>query len=151
MLGIVPSVNFKQFIRQFFSKSKRNIRSQILILGLFKLVRLARKKNESVAQKVYIIYSLLLEDFRWYEPRECLVVFPFSVCLPPVGILLVDYVQNVSLLEGDAELAAWNVDVFLRVVIKVCSYMDLGEQRIIIFDNTNFRKYFSEILDILLF
>ena len=116
-----------------------------------KLVRLARKQNENVAQNVYIMYSLLLEDFGRYEPRECLVVFPFSVCLPPIGILLVDDVQNVSLLEGDAELAAWNVDVFLRVVIKVRSYMDLDEQRIIIIDNTNFREYFSEFLNILLF
>ena len=140
MLGIVSSVNCKQYIRPFF-KTKWKVGSQILILGLFKLVRLARKQKENVAQNVYIMYSLLLEDFGRYEPRESLVVFPFSVCLPPVWILLVNYVQNISLLEGDAKLAAWNVDVFLRVVIKVCSYMDLGGQHIIIFDNTNFRKY----------
>ena len=118
--------------------------SQILILSLFTLVRLARKQKENVVQNVYIMYSLLLEDFGRYEPRECLVVFPFSVCLPPVGILLVYYVQNVSLLEGDAELAAWNVDVFLRVVIKVCSYMDLSEQHMI-FNKMKFKKHFFRI------
>ena len=102
------------------------------------------QESKNKLYRMYIMYSLLLEDFGRYEPRECLVVFSFSVRLPPVGILLVDDVQNVSLLEGDAELAAWNVDVFLRVVIKVCSYMDLDGQYII-FDNTNFKKLFQDL------
>ena len=37
--------------------------------------------------------------------------------LPPVGILLVDDVENVALVEGDAQLATGNILVILGLIV----------------------------------
>ena len=43
------------------------------------------------------------------------------VSLPPVRVVLVDNVEDVAALEGDAELVAGDVQVVLRRVGEVCA------------------------------
>ena len=50
-----------------------------------------------------------------------------SVGLPPVLILPVDDVQDVSALERDAQLVARDVEVVVGVVVEVRAEVELGE------------------------
>lgn len=70
-------------------------------------------------------HALLLEGAGRYEPGQRLVLFALPVRLPPVGVLLVDHVQDVALQEGDAELPARDVEVVLRVIVKQCTHVHL--------------------------
>lgn len=54
-----------------------------------------------------------------------LVLMTFPVRLPPVGVVLASDVEDVSLLEGQAELSARHIWVLGWVIAEVCFYMHL--------------------------
>ena len=56
-----------------------------------------------------------------------MVIFPFPICLPPVGVLLINYMQNISLLEGNSKLSTWYVQIFFWVIIKMGPHMNLQQ------------------------
>lgn len=65
----------------------------------------------------------------WHQSSQWLVILiSVSVSLPPVRVRLTDYVQDVSFLEGQAELSTWYVRVVGGVIVKVGLHMDLQNQ-----------------------
>ena len=62
----------------------------------------------------------------WNESRQGLVVLvSIPVGLPPVGVILANDVEDVSLLEGQAKLSTWHKGIIRGVVVKVSSYVRL--------------------------
>lgn len=62
----------------------------------------------------------------WNESSQGLVVLiSVPVGLPPVGVILADDVEDVSLLEGQAQLPTWHEGVIRGVVVKVSPYVHL--------------------------
>jgi len=58
----------------------------------------------------------------WNEASQCLIILPLTIRLPPVRlIILIDYMQDVTLSEEDAKFATRNQAVFLRIIAKLCS------------------------------
>ena len=47
-----------------------------------------------------------------------------------MGVVLADDVEDVSPLEGDAELVARDVEVVVGVVVEVRAEVELGERRV---------------------
>ncbi len=78
-----------------------------------------------------LIFSACL-GHTWNESSQRLIVLiSVPVGLPPVGVVLADDMQDVSLLEGEAELPTRHEGVVRGVVVKVSPYMHLraGEPR----------------------
>lgn len=62
----------------------------------------------------------------WNESSQGLVVLvPIPVGLPPVGVILADDVEDVSLLEGQAKLSTRHKGVVRGVIVEVSSYVRL--------------------------
>ena len=73
--------------------------------------------------------ELFLERPAGNEAGESLVVLAVAVRLPPVDVLLADDVQDVALLERDAELATRNVQVVFGVVVEQRLHVNLPTTR----------------------
>lgn len=58
------------------------------------------------------------------------VLVSVPVGLPPAGVVLADDVEDVSLLEGQAQLPTRNEGVIRWVIVKVSSYMHLRTDRV---------------------
>lgn len=71
----------------------------------------------------------MLERSAGYQAGQSLILFAFPICLPPVRILLGNYVKHIAFLEAHAQLSARYVRIFLRIVIEVRSYMNLNCER----------------------
>lgn len=67
----------------------------------------------------------MLKRSAGYQTSQCLVLLAFSICLPPVRILLGNYVEYIALLKTHAQLSARYVRIFLGIVIEMRSYMYL--------------------------
>lgn len=62
----------------------------------------------------------------WNESSQGLVfLISIPVGLPPVGVILADDMEYISLLEGQAQLSTRHEGVIRRVVVKVRSHMHL--------------------------
>lgn len=62
----------------------------------------------------------------WNESSQGLVfLISIPVGLPPVGVILADDMEYISLLEGQAKLSTRHEGVIRRVVVKVRSYVHL--------------------------
>ena len=44
----------------------------------------------------------------WNEAGQCLVILSLTISLPPVRVIFIDYMQDVTLSEEDAKFATWN-------------------------------------------
>ena len=61
-----------------------------------------------------------------YQAGQGLVFFPIPAGLPPVGVQLVDHVEDVALLEPDAQFGAWHSRPALdRILLGIIVYMSL--------------------------
>lgn len=65
----------------------------------------------------------MLEGFAGYQTSQSLILFALSIRLPPIGILLRDHVQHITLLKTDTQFSARYIRIFLGVVIKVGPYV----------------------------
>lgn len=71
----------------------------------------------------------------WNESSQGLVfLISIPVGLPPVGVILADDVEYVSLLEGQAQLSTRHERVIRGVIVKVSSYVHLRTEFYIIKD-----------------
>lgn len=68
--------------------------------------------------------SLLLEGSTGNETSQCLILFTFAECLPPVGVLLRNDVKDIALHKTNAEFLARDVEVVLWIVIKMSFEMN---------------------------
>ena len=86
--------------------------------------------------------SLFLEGAAGDEAGEALVVLlALAVRLPPAAVRLLDHVQDVALAEADAQLAARDVGVLLRVVVEMRLVVNLYTNINCFSDGTyNYRK-----------
>lgn len=73
----------------------------------------------------WLICLLFMEGFAWNESSEELVIFPFSVRLPPVWVVLIQDVKDIALDKGHSKLSTWNVVIFLRIVGEMRSNVHL--------------------------
>ena len=78
-----------------------------------------------VGDRLLHAHALAVEVGAWYQTGQS-VLLPLPVGLPPVRILLVDHVQDVALVEGDAQLSARHVVVVLRLVVDLGLEVDDG-------------------------
>lgn len=92
-----------------FSSATRNI-----ILPASKDKSIVRLKSTNV---------LMLESFARYQASQSLILFSFSVRLPPVRVLLRDHVQHVAFLKAYTQLSTRNIRIFLWIVVEMSSYM----------------------------
>ena len=61
-----------------------------------------------------------------YKAREGLIFLPIPAGLPPVGVQLVDHVEDVALLEPDAQFGAWHSRPTLDCILfGIIVYMSL--------------------------
>lgn len=63
------------------------------------------------------------------EACKGLVLLAFPVSLPPVSVVLTDDVEDVALLEADAQLPARDVGVVLGVIVKVSFHVQLQSHK----------------------
>merc|ERR1719210_2697503 len=78
-----------------------------------------------VSDRLLHAHALAVEVGAWYQTGQS-VLLPLPVGLPPVRILLVDHVQDVALVEGDAQLSARHIVVVLRLVVDLGLEVDDG-------------------------
>ena len=78
-----------------------------------------------VGDRLLHAHTLAVEVGAWYQTGQS-VFLPLPVGLPPVRILLVDHVQDVALVERDAQLSARHVVVVLRLVVDLGFEVDDG-------------------------
>ena len=65
-----------------------------------------------------------------YKAREGLIFLPIPAGLPPVGVQLVDHVEDVALLEPDAQFGAWHSRPTLDCILfGIIVYMSLKKNR----------------------
>lgn len=83
----------------------------------------------------------MLKRSAGYQTSQCLVFFTLSICLPPVRILLRNYVEYITFLKAYAQLSARYVWVFLGIVIEMRSYMYLDANKNKSFMVTNVMLY----------
>lgn len=79
----------------------------------------------------------MLERSAGDQTGQSLILFALTICLPPVGILLGNYVKHVALLKAHAQLPARYVRIFLGVVVEMRSYMYLCGRNDVSFTITN--------------
>ncbi len=92
--------------------------------------------HEAVAnESPHLTAPPLLERLRRNEARERLLPLLVPVRLPPVLVLLAYHMQNIALVEAEAELLARHVNVLRRLVVVQGSHMqDIVHTRLIDLD-----------------
>lgn len=66
----------------------------------------------------------------WNESSQRLVLFvSVPISLPPVGIVLADDVQDVSLLKTQPQLSTWQERVIGGIIVEVSSHVHLRTDR----------------------
>jgi len=75
-----------------------------------------------VRQKANVLF---LEGFGWNEAGQSLIFFSLTMGLPPVGIVLTNYMKNVALGKCYSQLSTGNINVIFGVVVKVRSDVNL--------------------------
>lgn len=64
--------------------------------------------------------------FTWNESSQKLVLFvTVPISLPPVGIILADNVQDVSLLKTQPQLSTWQERVVGGIIVEVSTHVHL--------------------------
>lgn len=79
------------------------------------------------SRSAFTSHSLLLERLAGHEPSEGLVLLlTLPVCLPPVGVLLVNNVEDVPFHERQAKFPARDVGILLGVVVVLSPHVNLA-------------------------
>lgn len=72
--------------------------------------------------------SPLLQLWGWNEP-SCAVLCVLQLALPPVMVILVDDLDDVSHSEPNACFFAGNELIFGWVILKLCPHIDLKKEK----------------------
>lgn len=76
--------------------------------------------------RMNVSFSSLFLGPTWNESSQRLVLFvSVPISLPPVGIILADNVQDVSLLKTQPQLSTWQKRVVGGIVVEVSSHVHL--------------------------
>ena len=73
--------------------------------------KLLQTRRQSVRKTMIVIFqqhSLLMKVFAWNEASQCLIILSVTISLPPVRVILIDYMQDVTLPEQNAKFSTRN-------------------------------------------
>jgi len=88
-----------------------------------------------------ICHAPLLKFWRWNEASRFIAHRAPLACLPPVVVIFTDDLKDVSHVELDSGLSAWNQVIFWRIIFKQCTNKNLQNKFQTTSESTQTHKY----------